>query len=344
MPCATPWRIFMLVAILAIGPMTRGEDLKPNSDDEPRAAQASVARGASFLDQVALDWTRQRKCGACHTNYAYLMARPSVAGGNPQPAAEVRGFFENRVAHWDDADKKAKPLWDTEVVATAATLALHDAATTGTLHPLTKQSLDRMWTLQRENGTWDWLKCDWPPYEHDDDYGACFAAVGVAYAPGGYKDAPETREGLARLTKYLRENPAPSLHHQAMRLWAATKLDGILTADQRTATIRDLNALQRPDGGWNLPSLGADWKRRDGSANDKAAPSDGFATGFVVYVLRQAGVPVADTALQRGRDWLQANQRESGRWFTRSLSNDKAHYITHAGTAFALMALQATSP
>ena len=32
-------------------------------------------------------------------------------------------------------------------------------------------------------------------------------------------------------------------------------------------------------------------------------------------------------------------QRESGRWYTRSLNNDKAHYITHAGTAFSVLAL-----
>jgi squalene-hopene/tetraprenyl-beta-curcumene cyclase len=37
--------------------------------------------------------------------------------------------------------------------------------------------------------------------------------------------------------------------------------------------------------------------------------------------------------------WLKANQRESGRWYTRSLNNDKAHYITNAGTAFCVLAL-----
>jgi squalene-hopene/tetraprenyl-beta-curcumene cyclase len=43
----------------------------------------------------------------------------------------------------------------------------------------------------------------------------------------------------------------------------------------------------------------------------------------------------------KGVKWLLANQRESGRWFTRSLSNDKAHYITNAGSAFAVLALAA---
>jgi squalene-hopene/tetraprenyl-beta-curcumene cyclase len=219
-------------------------------------------------------------------------------------------------------------------------LALNDAATTGTLHPATRKALDRMWTLQRPNGAWNWLKCGWPPYENDDYYGATFAALGVAAAPDAYRDTPAARQGLDRLRRYFRETPSPSLHHDAVLLWAATKLDDLITPPQKSKTIASLLALQRPDGGWNLPSLG-DWKRKDGTKNDKNAPSDGFGTGFVVYVLRQAGLPATDPALVRGVAWLKSNQRASGRWFTRSLNDDDAHYITHAGTAFAAMALKA---
>ena len=47
-----------------------------------------------------------------------------------------------------------------------------------------------------------------------------------------------------------------------------------------------------------------------------------------------------DPAIVKGIAWLKANQRESGRWFTQSLNTDRAHYISHAGTAFALMAIK----
>ena len=60
--------------------------------------------------------------------------------------------------------------------------------------------------------------------------------------------------------------------------------------------------------------------------------------------LRQAGVPASHDKLQQGTAWLKANQRLSGRWFTRSLSNDKAHYIANAGTGFALLAITACEP
>jgi squalene-hopene/tetraprenyl-beta-curcumene cyclase len=53
----------------------------------------------------------------------------------------------------------------------------------------------------------------------------------------------------------------------------------------------------------------------------------------------QAGEKPTDPAVANGVKWLKANQRESGRWYTRSLSNDRAHYITNAGTAFCVLAL-----
>ncbi|HEY0981466.1 MAG TPA: squalene--hopene cyclase, partial [Schlesneria sp.] len=67
---------------------------------------------------------------------------------------------------------------------------------------------------------------------------------------------------------------------------------------------------------------------------------DGYGTGFVIYILRRSGLAADDPRIQRGIEWLKSHQRESGRWFTRSLHADSMHYITHAGTAFAVMALQ----
>jgi squalene-hopene/tetraprenyl-beta-curcumene cyclase len=313
----------------------------PNSPTEPLAPVASMARAAAFLDETSLNWTRQRQCGTCHTNYPYLVARPTLKDHDTTPAmTEVRRFFEDRVAGWDGKEKKDKPRWDAEVVATASALALNDAATTGHLHPRTRQALDRAWTLQKPDGGFDWLKCDWPPYEHDDYYGAVVAAIGAGHAPDDYAKTPAAQAGIARLRTYFATTPPPDLHHATMLLWASTRLDGLLTADRRSRTIDRLRAIQRPDGGWNLPSLGT-WKRRDGTPNDPEAPSDGYATGLAVFVLRRADIPATDPAIRRGVAWLLANQRASGRWFTRSINNDKQHYIANAGTAFAVLALQA---
>ena len=122
-----------------------------------------------------------------------------------------------------------------------------------------------------------------------------------------------------------------------MLMWADSFGVDVLTDAQQRQCIAELRALQHDDGGWGIAQLG-DWERADGSAQDTAT-SDGYGTGFVVYILRRAGVSADDPALQKAIGWLKSNQRVSGRWFTRSLHEDSEHFISHAGTAFAVMAL-----
>jgi squalene-hopene/tetraprenyl-beta-curcumene cyclase len=354
-----PWGILPCVLLSLSSGTGRGQtptENKPpakptaNKPDEPLAKALSLDRSAEFLDSVTVSWLRERKCAACHTGYPYLMARASLGGPETPAALQVRKFLEDRVVEWDRGGKGAGYLKAegalkesegiTEVVAIAATLALHDAQSTGKLHARTRQALARMWELQREDGSWNWNKTKLAPLEHDEYYGAVYAAVGVGHAPEGYAQAEGAKAGVSRLRNYLRKNPAPDLHHKAWLLWASVKLDGLLDPAEREKAVKELLALQRDDGGWSLPSLGA-WKRWDGKPNDKQAPSDGYATGLVLYVLRQAGMPSTEEPIRRGVTWLQTNQRASGRWFARSLNRDTTHYITNTGTAFAAMALKA---
>ena len=223
--------------------------------------------------------------------------------------------------------------------ATAAALAFNDASTTGQLHPLTRAALDRMWTVQRDDGGWTWLKCDWPPMESDDHYGVTLAAIAAGVAPGDYAQSTAAQQGIENIRNYLQNNPPPTLHHQAMLLWASSYLDGLISESEKQACQQQLLGLQRPDGGWALTTLG-DWKRSDGQPQDLET-SDGYGTGFVIYALRRAGMSAEALPIRRGIDWLKSHQRESGRWFTRSLNKDNKHFISHAGTAMAVMALAA---
>jgi len=306
-------------------------DVGPNRADEPVAKEFSTERARKFLDDVSLQWQRERKCMTCHTNYAYLQTVPDRRGAYE----DVRKFAEQLVAErW-----AAKgPRWDAEVVMTALGLAFSDAHAGGKLHPLTKAALDRMWTVQKPDGGWSWLKCNWPPMESDDFFGATAALLAVGKAPEGYASTPAAQEGLKKLRAYLAKNPAPSLHHKAMVFWGSKHVEGIMTAEEQTRLVDELLALQRADGGWSLATLG-DWKRTDGKEQDTQA-SDGYGTGFVVYLARLGGVPASDGRLRKGVEWLKTHQRKSGRWFTRSLNKDNKHFITHAGTAFALLALR----
>lgn len=314
----------------------------PASPDEPMAAAFSPQKAADYLDGIALAWTRERKCGTCHTNYAYMMGRPALGHENTAVNGEIHAFFADKVEH-----RSYSPSLPHALIL-AGVLAINDAETTGHLDPITRQALDRMWELQGPDGAWEYPTTFYSPPLGDSYYGAVFAALGVGMAPDGYAETPAARAGMEKLRVYLRSHRAPSLHHQAIGLWASTKTRGLLTAEEQAATISALLRHQRADGGWSLRSLG-DWKRRDGSLNDPDAPSDGYATGLVVYVLRQAGLPATHTAIARGASWLKTHQRQSGRWFTFSINTDDRrddnrytdHLISNIGTAYAVMALRA---
>lgn len=311
-------------------------DPGPNSSDEPLAAEFSLARAVHFLDSAALAWQKEQKCFTCHTNFAYLYARPAASSEETAPR-QVREFAEELVRErWQQAEG---PRWDAEVVAAAAALSFNDLATTGKLHPLTRTALDRMWTVQQASGGWNWLKCDWPPMESDDHYGVTLAAIAVGVAPEHYAETPAAQQGLAGIRRYLHDNPPPTLHHQAMLLWASSYLADLQTDEEQAATVKQLLSLQKPDGGWGLATLG-NWRREDELPQDLES-SDGYGTGFVLFVLRRAGMAPSEEPLRRGVHWLKTHQRESGRWYTRSLHQDGMHYITHAGTAMAVMALSA---
>ena len=62
----------------------------------------------------------------------------------------------------------------------------------------------------------------------------------------------------------------------------------------------------------------------------------------VCMVLKHCAVSDNHPSLRRGLSWLETHQRESGRWWARSLNTDRYHFITYSATAFGLAALSET--
>ncbi len=319
-----PWRLGLLEPEHDVPP-------GPNRPDEPFREEFSMEAAVRFLDTAALTWQNERKCFACHSDYALLFTRPLVSWKVPAHE-QLRAKLE----HLAENPRDVK-YWVTETVMVASVLAQNDALTTGKLHPTTRKALDRMWTAQRDDGGFTWMVANEPPSEIDDHYGVTMAAIGVGMAPEDYAQTPAAQAGLERIRHYFQNNPPENVHHRAMKLLTSLHVDGVMTAEERQELIRDLSALQKPDGGWGLATLG-NWHRDDGTPQDMDT-SDGYGTGFAVYVLRQAGVPADDPRIRKGINWLKTHQRASGRWFTRSMRRDSKHYITHSGTAYAILAL-----
>lgn len=336
------------------------------SKDESRAPEFSLKLAAHALDVEALHWQKTRQCAACHTLPPYLMARPLLSGVLPEPP-EVRHFFEEVVARRLEPEPSLpKDGIAAVTVQVAAALAFHDRATTGKLHSRTREELDRMWTLQRSDGSWEWPYRDTPPFKSDDHYGVTIAALAATVAPEDYAKTSQAQRGLAAIRQYLKSHPSWTLHQKTMLLWLSSRQDDLLTPEQRREWIDELKAAQRPDGGWSMATL-TENSREAGRQTDAARAarnqpghgesflvyvgrdeiyrssldSDGYATGLALFVLRQVGEPAAAPELKRGVAWLKSNQRISGRWFTPSQGWHSENRITNAGNAFAVLALHA---
>ncbi len=228
------------------------------------------------------------------------MARP-LPGHRHDGLPVVRAFAEELVEkRW--AEKG--PRWDVEVVATAAALAINDAATTRKLHPPIRTALDRIWTVQRADGVFDWLKCGWPPMEDDDEYGAVLAAIAVGPA-GELSITAAGRGGNRQPADILRETKRPTLHHLAMLVWAFGRPAGTPTPEDRERTLADLSTRQLLDGGWSASSLG-DWRlRRRQPCRRRTSPTVGDRLRPVRPV--EGGVPATDSRIVNGIAWLKTH-------------------------------------
>ncbi|MGI9455574.1 MAG: prenyltransferase/squalene oxidase repeat-containing protein [Aeoliella sp.] len=334
--------IVLAVAFLVLGAQSCvGIEPGTNHADEPVRGEISLRAAIDFVDGSAVHWQQTHGCVTCHTNGVYLITRADV--GVDAPAyLNTRQFARDYLRQYIvDGEQRSGQRGAVEgIVATTSFLAISDVKTKGKLEPFTRQALDHIWTLQSEDGSWnEWLKCHWGPYEVDDHFGVTLAALAVGMSPDDYRNTPAARAGLEKLCRYLKNHPPASGHQKAMSLWAAQYVEELATQDEQREWTEKLFSLQHDDGGWALIDLGDDqWQREDDKPQDKQ--SDGYATAFVIYALRQTGIPADDERLQRGLGWLKQNQRQSGRWFTRSPRRDGKHFITQAGTNFAVAALK----
>jgi len=318
--------------------------------DEQRR-EFSIDRAADHLEDGAVGWSRQKKCITCHTNGTYLLIRPRLTSSLGLPSEEVRQFFLDELAKLQATDHKrlrsgTRPA---QVIYAAAGLAEWDAHVFHQGAAETDAALKLMFQLQDDNGTWTSLDC-WPPFESSAYQEATMAAMAVGAVPQWLPsiEDPELLGRVERLRTYLRDTEPPHEYAKVLKLWASTRFDGILGADEQQNIVSMILEQQQPDGGWSLRNFAApeQWGRGNRAEKVRAESdfdspqSDGHMTGLVLVVLQQSGMHCESDSVLRGLTWLKQNQRVSGRWWTRSLNTDKWHFITYSGTAYALLAMQ----
>jgi squalene-hopene/tetraprenyl-beta-curcumene cyclase len=359
---------------------------KSAADDMNSADTWDQRAAAAYLDQRADWWMgwqgaardHQTFCVSCHTAVPYALSRAVLRKtlGEEAPSVNERRLIDNvakRVRLWKEVEPfytddeygahKSSESRGTESVLDALILANYDAQNGGRLSEDTRGALENMWALQQatgdERGAWPWLQFDLAPWEASDSryYGAALAALAVGTAPDNYRSIPEIRNNMELLSEYLgRHYGAQDTLNRIFLLWASTKVPGLLDAERRESIVREILSKQQADGGWSLSSLSGTWrswnlssflrrwKRADGTLQEVKA--DGYATGLIIFVLKQAGIPAGNAHLKQGRIWLIQNQdKAQGLWVAYSLNKRRPPYsnvgrfMSDSATAYAVLGL-----
>ncbi len=325
------------------------------SADEKTRSEVSLQAAAEYLENGSQAWNGQRKCVSCHTNGTYMTIRPALTKSLGAPGESTRAFFLEQLAKLsaEPNEKLRESTRPAQVIYIAAGLAEWDAAITGKLSEETDKALQLMFAIQETNGTWGSLNC-WPPFESDAYHEATVAAMAAAAAPGWLEkvksssELKDTAAAVDRLKTYLRTQAPLHDYSRVLLLWTASRMPDLQTEEQKKELIATVQKHQKSDGSWSIRTFAAPEAWGGGNRAEKLKaetdfadpPGDGHMTGLAIIVLRSNGVPASDEKIQSGIRWLKANQRESGRWWTRSLNTDSWHFITYSGTAYPLLALQ----
>jgi len=381
-----PTRLIALAAALLMASLSVGASAP---GDDPAAWDKAAA--ARYLDaRMDVWWQKAKplksgetttKCLSCHTAIPYALARPALrkAMGVTAATAHETTILETvrtRLAHldhqqpfYDHTEDKKIESRGVEAVLSAFLLTSHDLdAGVTTPDAATRKAIARLWQVQRGDGAWDWLNFGLEPYETSDAvfHGATVAAMAAGSSTGAAASrSADGVAGLAKLRAYLSANLASQrLFNRAWALLASSRLSGLLTPAEREAIVRQLEAKQRPDGGWSLADLGEwRWSKAAGSygapgATDAAlvGASDAYATGLVLYAMKQAGMGTRPS-VPKGLTWLRAHQQAEraddaawAPWRAHSLNFDREHggdkgepwrrmFMSDLATAFAVLAL-----
>ena len=275
--------------------------------------QKSVDRAIGYLQTESAAWWSTRKCAACHhlpmplwalgeadrQGYAidkkYLAdTTESLLGSRDKLMASK--IFPNPADPPDPRPQGRGLNMGLPFLAVAA-------QSMPSLEERQRQSLklvaEEIVKKQQPDGSWEFFATlRRPPINESQTTDAAWVIMALQGETG--PDAPESqRAALSRAIAWLAAAKPTDIHQdKALKvlMWARSNKP----RERIQATIDELLALQRADGGWSqtVPEL----------------KSDAFATGQTLYVLSLAGHTAERPEIKRAVDFLVAAQKPDGSW------------------------------
>lgn len=279
----------------------------------PEQVQQTVERALGYIKAESAAWLGTRKCAACHHAPLVLW---SLSEAERQGYAIDKTFLTDTIESLLGSKEKllssrifpnpADPP-DPRPQGRGLNMGLPFLAVAAqslpSLEEGQKQSLkliaEEIVKKQQPDGSWEFFATlRRPPINESQTTDAAWIIMALERETG--PDAPESqRAALAKANAWLESAKFSDLHQEK----TLKVLMGVRSGKPREAmqaTIDELLALQRADGGWSqtVPEL----------------KSDAYATGQTLYVLSLAGYTAEQPEIKRAIDFLVATQLPDGTW------------------------------
>jgi hypothetical protein len=275
--------------------------------------QQTVERAIGYIQTESAAWLNTRKCAACHhvpmplwalgeaERQGYAIDKKFVADTTESLLGSSDKLLASKIfpnpADPPDPRPQGKGL-NMGLPFLAVAARSFSALEEGQEQSL-KLIAEEIIKKQQADGSWDFFATlRRPPINESQTTDAAWIIMALEGETG--PDAPESLgAALSKAIAWLDAANRSDIHQdKVMKV-----LMGARSARPREtmqATIDELLALQRADGGWSqtVPDL----------------KSDAFATGQTLYVLSLAGYTVEQTEIKRGIDFLVATQTPDGSW------------------------------
>jgi ankyrin repeat protein len=294
------YRLKIICLIALVAPITHAE-----TATEPARVRTALAKSIPLLQQTGKVWFAKQACTSCHHSTLPTLALMSARRhGVSIDESAARTHFRQAYSYLTNLDSAAQG-------AEPATLSNGDsyalwAANEAGLPQNTGSSAMALMLARQQASDGHWRTPDMRPPQS----GSLFTVTALSlravasYLPPSLNT--ERNRRIARARQWLETNTPGNTEDAAFRLlgaeWSGSK------PAVRKEYARQLMAQQRPDGGW---------------AQITTRPSDAYASGQVLFALIEgAGIPVEDSAIQRGFAYLVDAQLADGSWLVQS----RMHY------------------
>jgi len=319
-------RVIVLGAALLIPGWASAAD-----DVSPAALRSSAQKALDLLEKTSPTFITKGGCNSCHNQMlaaaaqAFARSRGIATGETiAQLPAEVSEASTERYIEYSIAGGGGIAALGFDLFAKALAHQSPDARILAEIHYIK--------AMQQPEGHWRGGGSR-PPLTFDDFTPTAYMIHALKnYDPA--TDAADTTARIARARAWLLDRKAERTQEHAFRLlglvWSQADHDAVAVA------VRDLQRLQREDGGWSQLA---------------ALPSDAYATGLALYALAQADVAPMSESYQKGLKYLLTTQAPDGTWHVRTRAipiqpyfesgypYDHDQWISAAGAAYATLAI-----